>query len=58
VFDADEDKVMNTHHQNALILDRIMREIRAEQDKERLREIALKLAATEYKRHRSELVHK
>jgi hypothetical protein len=50
---------MTDHHrQNALTLERIMREIKAEEDKERIRELALQLAHTQYKRHRAELVRK
>jgi len=48
----------NHHRQNALTLERIMAEIRAEQDKERIRELALQLAQVQYKRHRAELVRK
>jgi hypothetical protein len=48
----------NHHRQNALALERIMAQIKAEEDKERIRELALQLAATQYKRHRAELVRK
>ena len=48
----------NHHRQNALTLERIMRQIEAEKDAERLRDMARHLAATQYKRHRAELVRK
>jgi hypothetical protein len=50
---------MTSHHrQNALTLERIMAQIKAEEDKERIRELALQLARVQYKRHRAELVRK
>jgi hypothetical protein len=46
------------HRENALTLERIMAQIKAEEDKERIRELALQLAQSSYKRHRAELVRK
>jgi hypothetical protein len=48
----------NHHRQNALALERIMAQIKAEEDKDKLREMALQLAQVQYKRHRAELVRK